>query len=106
MLHEVCFDSYNKRDKVYGWVYVPAAPPVGIIQLVHGFGEHSRRYLHMIVSFMDAGFIVAADDHVGHGKTAMENDCWGDWGDQGPHTMMEDEYTFTRLVKEMYPDLP
>ena len=49
MLHEVCFDSYNKRDKVYGWVYAPAAPPVGIIQLVHGFGEHSRRYLHMIV---------------------------------------------------------
>lgn len=106
MLHEVCFDSYNKRDKVYGWVYVPAAPPVGIIQLVHGFGEHSRRYLHMIVAFMDAGFIVAADDHVGHGKTAMENDCWGDWGDKGPHTMMEDEYTFTKLVKDMYPDLP
>ena len=97
MLHEVCFDSYNKRDKVYGWVYAPAAPPVGIIQLVHGFGEHSRRYLHMIVAFMDAGFIVAADDHVGHGKTAMENDCWGDWGDKGPHTMMEDEHTFTKL---------
>jgi len=71
MLHEVCFDSYNKRDKVYGWVYVPAAPPVGIIQLVHGFGEHSRRYLHMIVAFMDAGFVVAGYDHFAHGKTAM-----------------------------------
>lgn len=106
MLHEVQFESFNKRDQVYGWVYVPAAPPVGIIQLVHGFGEHSRRYLHMIVKFMDAGFIVAADDHVGHGKTALENDCWGDWGDQGPHTMMEDEYTLTQVVKDMYPDLP
>ena len=31
----------------------------------------SRRYFHMIVKFMDAGYIVAADDHVGHGKTAM-----------------------------------
>ncbi len=106
MLHEVTFESYNKRDTVYGWVYVPAAEPVGIIQLIHGFGEHSRRYLHMIVKFMDAGFIVAADDHVGHGKTAVENDCWGDWGDTGPHTMMEDEHTLTLKVKEMYPDLP
>ena len=106
MLHEVQFESFNKRDQVHGWVYVPAAPPEGIIQLVHGFGEHSRRYLHMIVHFMDAGFIVAADDHVGHGKTALENDCWGDWGDQGPHTMMEDEYTLTQIVKDMYPDLP
>ena len=71
MLHEVNFLSYNKRDQVQGWIYVPAARPKGIVQIIHGFGEHSRRYLHMIVKFMDAGYIVAADDHVGHGKTAM-----------------------------------
>ena len=101
MLHEVSFDSYNKRDRVYGWVYVPAAAPVGIIQLVHGFGEHSRRYLHMIVKFMDAGFIVAADDHVGHGKTALENGIWGDRGSVGPHTMREDERSLTAQGKAM-----
>lgn len=106
MLHEVSFRSFNQRDEVQGWIYVPAAKPVGIIQLVHGFGEHSRRYLHMIVKFLDAGFIVAADDHVGHGKTAIVNDSWGDWGDKGVHTMMEDEHTLTKLVKEKYPGLP
>ena len=106
MLHEISFKSYNERDEVQGWIYVPATKPVGIIQLIHGFGEHSRRYLHMIVKFMDAGFIVAADDHVGHGKTAIVNDKWGDWGDKGFHTMMEDEHTLTKLTKEMYPDLP
>ena len=83
MLHEVSFTSYNKRDEVQGWIYVPACKPVGVIQLVHGFGEHSRRYFHMIVSLMDAGFVVAADDHIGHGKTAMVNDMWSDWGVTG-----------------------
>ena len=106
MLHEISFLSYNKRDQVQGWVYVPAAEPCGIVQLIHGFGEHSRRYFHMIVAFMEAGYIVAADDHVGHGKTAMVNGVWSDWGDQGPHTMMEDEHTLTQMVKKMYPDLP
>ena len=106
MLHEVSFPSYNKRDQVQGWIYVPAAQPKGIVQLVHGFGEHSRRYFHMIVKFMDAGFIVAADDHVGHGKTAMMNDTWGDWGDAGFRTMMEDEHTLTGIVKEKYPNIP
>ena len=106
MLHEVKFRSFNQRDDVYGWIYVPAAEPMGIVQLVHGFGEHSRRYLRMIVHLMDFGFIVAADDHVGHGKTALENGIWSDWGDKGPHTMMEDEHTLTTLVKEKYPDLP
>ena len=72
MLHEVSFPSYNKRDEVQGWIYVPAARPKGIVQIIHGFGEHSRRYLHMISKFMDAGFIVAADDHEnGNGKRRL-----------------------------------
>ena len=54
MLHELKFQSFNERDTVYGWIYVPAAAPKGIVQLIHGFGEHSRRYLHMIVKFLDA----------------------------------------------------
>ncbi len=106
MLHEVKFTSFNERDTVHGWVYVPAAEPCGIIQLIHGFGEHSRRYLHMISAFVEAGYIVAADDHVGHGKTAVENDCWGDWGDKGYTTMMEDEKKFHDIVTGMYPGVP
>ena len=106
MLHEVSFRSFNELDTVYGWIYVPAAKPKGIVQIIHGFGEHSRRYLHMISAFVDAGYIVSADDHVGHGKTALENNTWGDWGNKGYHTMMEDEHTLTILTKEKYPDLP
>ena len=106
MLHEVSFLSYNERDYVQGWIYVPAAKPKGIVQLIHGFGEHSRQYIHMISAFLDAGYIVSADDHVGHGKTAMVSGIWGDWGDKGFHTMMEDEHTLHNLVCEKYPDLP
>ncbi len=106
MLHEVRFASFNERDQVYGWIYVPACKPVGIIQLIHGFGEHSRRYLHMIASFVEAGYIVAADDHVGHGKTAVENNRWGDWGDKGFTTMVEDEKRLHDLVVKKYPGIP
>ena len=35
MLHEVSFLSYNERDNVQGWIYVPAAKVKGIVQLVH-----------------------------------------------------------------------
>ena len=106
MLHEVSFLSYNERDNVQGWIYVPAAKVKGIVQLVHGFGEHSRRYLHMICKMLDAGYIVAADDHVGHGKTAIVNDSWGNWGHKGAQTMVEDEHRLKELVQEKYPDIP
>ncbi|MBR0461273.1 MAG: alpha/beta hydrolase [Erysipelotrichaceae bacterium] len=106
MLHEIKFRSFNERDDVFGWIYVPACDPMGIVQLIHGFGEHSRRYLHMITSLMEAGYIVAADDHVGHGKTALENDSWGNWGDKGFETMVEDEKKLHDLVIEKYPNIP
>lgn len=107
MLHEISYPSFNERDNVQGWIYIPPCQPKGIIQLVHGFGEHSRRYLPMITYFMDQEYIVAADDHVGHGKTAIvNNETWGNWGDKGFHTMMEDEYSLMKIVKDMYPDLP
>lgn len=92
MLHEVSFHSFNGRDEVQGWVYVPACKPKGIVQVIHGFGEHSRRYFHMIVKFMDAGYIVAADDHVGHGKTASIMIPGVTGVNAGFHTMMEDEH--------------
>lgn len=36
----------------------------------------------------------------------MMNDTWGDWGDAGFRTMMEDEHTLTGIVKEKYPNIP
>ncbi len=71
-LREIEFTSANGRDSIQGWLYTPAAAPEGIVQLIHGLGgEHSRRYLHLISALLDAGFAVVADDHAGHGRTAM-----------------------------------
>lgn len=103
---EKVFESFNKNDTVQAWIYTPVRKPKGIIQLVHGYHEHSRRYLHMILKLNEAGFVVAADDHVGHGKTAYVSGNWSDWGDKGYMTMVEDEHTFRKIVQEEYPDLP
>ena len=65
-LQEIAFTSHNGRDHIQAWIYEPAADPVAVVQLVHGLGEHSRRYLHMITTLLDARCIVVADDHAGH----------------------------------------
>jgi alpha-beta hydrolase superfamily lysophospholipase len=92
-LKELDFQSYNGRDKVQAWIYAPIRKPRAVVQLVHGLGEHSRRYLHLILKLNEAGFVVAADDHVGHGKTAAVSGLWGDYGDKGYLTTTEDEKT-------------
>src|SRR5699024_1089650 len=60
----------------------------------------------MILTLNEAGFVVAADDHVGHGKTAFDSGNWRDWGDKGHMTMAEDEHTLRGIVQEAYPDIP
>ena len=105
-IHEVEFKSFNEIETVKGWIYTPIREPIGVVQIVHGYGEHSRRYLHMILTLNEAGFVVVADDHVGHGKTAYDSDNWSNWGDKGYMTMAEDEQKLRELIKEDYGDLP
>ncbi len=105
-IREIPFQSHNGRDEIQAWVYEPVRPSRAVVQVVHGLGEHSRRYLHMITTLLDAGFVVAADDHAGHGRTAMVSGAWGDTGADGVTTVVEDEATLHDKVRELHPDLP
>ncbi|MDS2174066.1 alpha/beta hydrolase [Nesterenkonia sp. CL21] len=105
-LEEFDFPSHNGRDRIHAWIYTPVVPPRGIVQVIHGLGEHSRRYLRLITRLLDEGFIVAADDHAGHGKTAMESGVWADTGPEGAEAVVADEAALRRSVTAQHPDLP
>ena len=105
-LHEVPFTSTNGRDEIQAWIHVPATAPKGVVQLIHGLGEHSRRYTHLISALLDAGFVVAADDHAGHGRTAMKSGVWQDAGQDAATVVVEDEQVLRTKVVELLGDLP
>ena len=90
-IREISFPSANGRDTIKAWAYAPLGKPRAVIQLIHGFGEHSRRYLHMISAFQAAGFAVYADDHIGHGKTGYDGGTLGDPHSGGYMTYLKDE---------------
>ncbi len=48
---------------------LPDTPPKAIVLIVHGFGEHARRYDHVTRALVADGYIVYALDHRGHGKS-------------------------------------
>jgi alpha-beta hydrolase superfamily lysophospholipase len=62
--------------------------------------------MHLILKLNEAGFIVGADDHVGHGKTAADSGTWGDFGAKGYLTTTEDEKILHDLLVRDYPGLP
>ena len=105
-IREISFPSANGRDTIKAWSYSPLGEPKAVVQIMHGFGEHSRRYLHMISKFNEAGYVVFADDHLGHGKTGVDSGTLGDPHSGGYMTFLKDEKTLHDIAKASYPDLP
>ena len=105
-IREISFPSANGRDTIKAWAYTPLGKPRAVIQLIHGFGEHSRRYLHMISKFQAAGFVVYADDHIGHGKTAYDSGTMGDPHSGGYMTYLKDEKALHDIAVKDHPGLP
>lgn len=81
--------------------YVPRA----VVQLVHGMSEHVERYAPFASFLVDQGFVVCANDHVGHGKTATSDDELGHMPlDAGADVLVEDVHTLRGLSHERYPN--
>ena len=105
-IREFSFASANGRDEIMAWGFLPLEKPRGVVQIVHGLGEHSRRYLHLICRLLEAGYAVYADDHAGHGKTAAAGDTWGDPGNNGYMTYIEDERKLHDIAEREHRDVP
>lgn len=65
-------DSLNTADggclHLHHW---PASGPAhGMVQIVHGLGEHMGRYTHVAAALNAAGWHVAGHDHRGHGRSS------------------------------------
>ena len=81
-------------------------PVRAVIQIAHGMGEHYGRYGEAIATLVAAGFMVYANDHRGHGRTAAEVEAFGDFGDGGFDLLVDDMVRLSEIAKEVNPDLP
>lgn len=62
--------SVSKITGIHGTVAVhqwTAAAPRFVVLLAHGYGEHAARYEHLAQRLVEAGAVVYAPDHAGHG---------------------------------------
>jgi acylglycerol lipase len=64
--------------RIFWRSWSPDAPPRAVIVLVHGLGEHSGRYDHVVARLVHEGYAVHAVDHRGHGRS------------DGPRAFIED----------------
>ncbi|MBT2496517.1 alpha/beta hydrolase [Microbacterium oxydans] len=91
-------------------VHPAAGTPRGVVQLLHGVGEHAGRYGALIGALTGAGFHVYADDHRGHGRTGIRQhggpEKLGRLGIGGLRAAEDAIWQLTGIIRDENPDLP
>ena len=82
--------------------------PVGVIQIAHGMIDHIERFEEMAEYFTGKGFVVAGNDHLGHGDSVNSDEDLGYFakGNHGADFLIKDMHRLTLIMKKNYPDLP
>ncbi|GAA5146820.1 alpha/beta hydrolase [Microbacterium pseudoresistens] len=91
-------------------VHPAAGEARGVVQLLHGVGEHAGRYGAVIAALTAAGFTVYADDHRGHGRTGIRQhggpERLGRLGAGGLGAAVAAEWQLTGIIRDENPGLP
>ena len=86
-------------------VWEPEKKPRAVIQLVHGIAEHIDRYEDYALWLNEQGFLVVAEDHMGHGKSIGKAGIQG-YFHGGWFSAVEDTYRLLKQTMEQYPGVP
>ncbi len=109
-MRENTFNFVDKQEQsifVYNWLPDKKNTAKAIVQIAHGMQEHAERYKEFAEHLTDNGFIVYANDHRGHGRTAGTIDKLGYFADEnGWEVVVENMYELTTIIKEEYSKLP
>ena len=85
--------------------WLPEGKPKAVIQIVHGISDHIGRYETFAQYMAEHGYIVAGEDHMGHGLSVngdgIEGYFHGGW-----FRAVEDTYRLMQDMKAEYPQLP
>ena len=91
----------GSRGQIFYRRWDPAGEPKRIVQIVHGYAEHSGRYSHVANALTLDGAVVYADDHIGHGRSDGERAVIDDFD----HAV-DDLHTLSEIARSEHPDLP
>lgn len=106
-MQNIFFPSKDGKHTVHACIWRPEVEIRGVVQIIHGMSEYAERYAPF-AEFLNAhGFLVCADDHLGHGKTADNPEDLGYFDDAHDYTtVIEDIRTLHKTVKEQNEGVP
>lgn len=101
------FTSSTGKNRIRVKLCTPGSEPKAVIQISHGIAEHIDRYEEFMAFLADNGFVVAGDDHLGHGKSICAPEEQGFFAENDGWTFaVNDMKKLHDYMAEKYPDIP
>jgi len=101
------FDSYTGKNKIHVKKCTPDSAPKAVVQIAHGIAEHVERYSDFMNFLAGNGFVVYANDHLGHGKTAANDSEKGIFAERnGWNYVVNDMVLLHDIAAKENPGLP
>ncbi|MGV8996574.1 MAG: alpha/beta fold hydrolase [Parvibaculaceae bacterium] len=91
--------------QVAAWRWSKPVKARAVLQIAHGMGEHALRYKSKLEVLIDAGIVIYANDHRGHGATSVP-EKYGDFGAGGFPALVNDMALLTGIARRENPNLP
>lgn len=98
------FPSHGK-GMIHGCRWEPEGKPVAVLQIVHGVAEYAARYDHFASYMAEHGFLVVAEDHMGHGGSIGSEGKLGCF-EGGWHKAVADVHRLLSYTRMEFPDVP
>ena len=106
-INQFTFTSCNGKTAINAREWLPESEPRAIIQIAHGVAEHILRYNEFAGFLAKHGFIVVANDHLGHGLSAAGAEELGYFGESsGWEMVVGDMRRLFEITSEKHPGLP
>ena len=87
---EFYYPSSDGMTQIRAMKWEPEGQPRAILQIIHGMTEYIDRYDDFASFLCDHGFMVVAEDHLGHGKSVRGEQYYGYFGIKGNEWVIKD----------------
>lgn len=106
-MQDIFYPSKDGKNTIHAVIWQPECEPKGVVQIIHGMCEYAARYAPFAKFLNLNGYIVVAEDHLGHGKSVKDEKDLGYFNDAHDYSVVvEDIHELKLTVQKTTGDLP
>ena len=97
-MNDIFYPSHDGKTTIHACIWRPEGEIKGVVQIIHGMCEYAERYTPFARFLNEHGYLVCAEDHLGHGKSVTAESELGYFNKQRSTKMVLDDIRALHLA--------